>query len=94
MLVCTAYLISVLLLTVVNKCLHEKASGHACSTTASLCFAMLYIGAAAMLPCLAVYIAMAWSSIVLGRHSARNIATGTVTFIASLAIALLVVGLP
>ena len=94
MLVYAAYLISVLLLTFVNKCLHEKASGHACSATASLCFAMLYIGGAAIIPCFAVYAAMAWSSVALGRHSARNIVAGTVTFIASLAIALLVVGLP
>lgn len=70
------------------------ASGHACSTTGSLCFAMLYMGPAAIVPYLAIYAAMAWSSVELGRHSGRNIATGTVTFLASLAISLLILGFP
>lgn len=93
LLVYVSYLASVAILTIVNKCLHEKASGHACSTTGSLCFAVLYIGPACIIPCLAIYAAMAWSSVVLKRHSPRNIATGTLTFLASLAISIAIVGI-
>lgn len=92
LLIYLTYLISVILLTVTNKCFHEKASGHACSAAGSLGFAMLYIGPWAIVPSVVLYAAMAWSSIELKRHTPRNIATGTLVFALSLAIATLTMG--
>lgn len=85
LLVYLVYFVSVVLLSVVNKCFSEKASGHACSAMGSLSFAVMYIGTAAVVPAAVVFAAMAWSSVRLGRHSMRNIATGVLVFLTALA---------
>ena len=92
MFVYLSYFLSVLVLAFVNKVLHEKASGHACSTTGSLFFAVFYIGGAAAFPCIFLFVAMAWSSVKLKRHTPRNIATGAAVFAVSAVVAGLVLG--
>ena len=82
-----AYFISVVALTVVNRFFGEKASGHACSTMGSLSFAVFYIGPIALAPCIILFAAMAWSSVKLGRHTPRNIASGSMVFLAALCVA-------
>ena len=80
------YLVSVVLLVALNA-LGEKASGHACSTTGSLVFAGLYLRRWYVVGlCLAVWAVMAWSSLALGRHSARNLVSGTLTCFAALGV--------
>ena len=85
------YFFSVFLLLVVNKCFHEKASGHACSTAGSLVFTAYYLGPAAFIPCALLFVAMAWSSIQLKRHTPKNLATGVLAFVAALLISIVLV---
>ena len=77
--VLTAYLIAVLLLTVLNKVFHIKASGHACSCVLPYLFLIYWLGLKAIIPCVLFYIAEFWASMVLKRHTAREFFLGSIT---------------
>lgn len=82
------YLISVILLTIINKILHIRASGHACSATGPLVFLVYFIGWKSILPCIITGIGIVWSSLKLKRHTLKELALGALscllTFICSL----------
>ena len=78
-LICTTYFLSVLLLTVCNKGLHFRASGHACSVTGPLLFLIYFVGWKCVMPCIMVAGLIVWSSLVLKRHTCRELAGGAVT---------------
>ncbi len=92
LLIYLTYFVSVVMLVFVNKVLKEKASGHACSVTGTLVFAVYFIGMGSLIPCLVVYAAMAWSSVVLKRHTVRNLVTGTLVCLLGFVIALIALG--
>lgn len=75
------YLISVILLTILNKGFHIRASGHACSATGPLLFLIYFIGFKAIIPCIIVGYGTIWASLTLKRHTKIDIAMGTLTCI-------------
>lgn len=70
------YFISMVLLVFLNKVLHVRASGHACSVTGTLFFLSFFLGKQAVIPCICIAIAVIWSSLYLKRHTIREIFWG------------------
>lgn len=70
------YFLSVVILTIFNKFIHIRASGHACGVTGPLLLLMYFTGGAALLPCLVIGAATVWSSLELGRHTRQELAYG------------------
>ncbi|MGN1015074.1 MAG: hypothetical protein ACI4PM_06935 [Butyricicoccus sp.] len=77
-LVFNTYFLSVVFLTVCNKGLHLRASGHMCSVTGPLIFLMYFTGWTAVIPCVVLGIAVAWSSLYLKRHTVCDLLMGAV----------------
>lgn len=77
------YVISVILLTVMNKILHIRASGHACSVTGPLIFLIYFTGWKALLPCIVVGAGSVWSSLKLKRHTAKELTLGSLICVLS-----------
>ena len=84
-----AYLLSVLILSAVNKLLRVQASGHACSVIAPAGFAC-YFGVYAFA---GVYLVLAaasmWASVYLKRHKPSDMLWGVLTFACAFFIATL-----
>lgn len=87
-LICTTYFLSVLLLTVCNKGLHFRASGHACSVTGPLLLLIYFVGGKCILPCIMAAGLIVWSSLVLKRHTCRELAGGAVACMIAFAVSL------
>lgn len=77
------YVMSAVLLTVMNRILHIRASGHVCSVTGPLIFLIYFTGWKALLPCMAVGAGSIWSSLKLKRHTARELTMGSLICIIS-----------
>ena len=75
----TAYFLSVLLLTFLNKVTHTRASGHACSCTLPYLILSFYFGSIAFLICLVLYFAEFWASVELKRHTKSEFLLGSLT---------------
>lgn len=75
------YLISVILLTIINKGFHIRASGHACSATGPLLFLVYLFGFKAIVPCIIVGALTIWASLTLKRHTKKDITMGIITCI-------------
>ncbi|MCL2807097.1 MAG: hypothetical protein FWD27_02885 [Coriobacteriia bacterium] len=94
LLIFLTYLLSVLTLLFFNKVLKIRASGHACGTMGPLVFPVYFAGIYGIIPCILVAVAVAWSSLRLGRHSVGELiygaASALVAFIVSLTIVKLV----
>lgn len=89
LLVFITYFISVLSLTVINKGLKIRASGHACSITAPCFFLSYFCGWYLCFPCILIAIASFWASLHLKRHTKTELFCGVMTCLFSLAISLL-----
>lgn len=76
MIICLIYFLSVLLLTVCNKLLHIRASGHACSVTAPLIMLIYLVDWRLVVPCLVLAVLVVWSSLYLKRHTKHDLAVG------------------
>lgn len=87
-LICTTYFLSVLLLTVCNKGLHFRASGHACSVTGPLLLLIYFLEKKCILPCIMAAGLIVWSSLVLKRHTCRELAGGAVACMIAFAVSL------
>lgn len=75
----TAYFLSVLLLTLLNKVAHIRASGHACSCTLPYLILSFYFGSIALFICLILYFAEFWASVELKRHTKSEFLIGSLT---------------
>jgi hypothetical protein len=75
------YLISVILLTIINKVFHIRASGHACSATAPLLFLVYFIGFKSIIHCIIIAAGTIWASLTLKRHTKKDISMGAITCI-------------
>lgn len=84
--ICTTYFVSVILLVVCNKLLHVRASGHACSCTGPLLFLVYFISWKGIIPCVLAAVLIGWSSLVLKRHTMRDLLTGTMVCVISFTI--------
>lgn len=84
-----AYLLSVLILFVINKGLHIRASGHACGTIAPAVFTTYFLN----IGCSAIYLLLAvasmWASVYLKRHKLSDTVWGVLVFLCAYFIALL-----
>lgn len=88
-LIYNTYLISVILLTFLNKACKLRASGHACSITAPCIFLICFGGRFLIFPALLVFIASIWASLYLKRHTKADILLGVSACAVSFVIALL-----
>ena len=72
-----SYVLSTLVLLLLNKGLHFRASGHACSTTAPLIFLSWQLGPQWLLPCALVVAAVYAASMRLKRHTLPQLTAGS-----------------
>ncbi len=87
--VCAGYFFSALLLTLCNKVLHRRASGHACSAVGPLLFLIYYFGWRMLLPSVVIAALIAWASVTLRRHTPTDLLWGTLCSMFGFAIAVL-----
>lgn len=87
-LICSTYFLSVVLLIICNKGFHFRASGHACSVTGPLLLLVYFVGWKSILPCVAAAALIVWSSLVLKRHTCRELAGGAVACVIAFAVSL------
>ena len=87
--VCAGYFFSALLLTLCNKVLHRRASGHACSAVGPLLFLIYYFGWWLLLPSIVIGWLVAWASVALKRHTPTDLLWGALCSAAGFAIAVL-----
>ena len=71
------YFLAVLILTVINKVVKVRASGHACSCTLPYLFLSYCLGPMAAVICMAFYLAEFWASIELKRHTVKEFLLGS-----------------
>lgn len=72
-----SYVISTLVLLLLNKGFRFRASGHACSTTAPLIFLSWQFGIGWLLPCALVVAAVYGASLRLKRHTLPQLTVGS-----------------
>ena len=72
-----AYVVSIVLLLVLNKGMHFKASGHACSTAGPLVAMGYFLGGWYVLVGLGVCALVIWSSMALKQHRFWELMTGS-----------------
>lgn len=89
-LIYTTYLLSVVFLSIWNKLLHLRASGHACSITGPLIFLCYFLGLRLLLPCACIMSASFWASLTMKRHTPRDLFWGTLLCIAAFLCAMLI----
>ncbi|MFA9398618.1 MAG: hypothetical protein ACERKV_10190 [Clostridiaceae bacterium] len=89
MLIYMTYFLSIVILTVFNKVIKLRASGHACSITGPLILLIYLIGWKSVLPCVIIFALIIWSSLLLKRHTLKEIVTGSLSAMISFAIILL-----
>lgn len=77
LIVTSAYFAAALLLTILNKVFHIKASGHACSCVLPFLFLAYWLGAKAAGLCVLIYLAEFWASVSLKRHTVKEFLTGS-----------------
>ena len=70
------YFLSLLILVAFNRYSEYHASGHACGLMGPPLFAIYYLGLPWLLPCVLLGVAVAWSSLYLKRHTARELILG------------------
>lgn len=83
MLILTSYLLSAIILAVLNYLCKIKASGHACSITGPLALCVYFIGWISLAPCLVIEVLSFWASLQTGRHTWPQLLTGAVTALAA-----------
>lgn len=69
-----------LILTLFNKLLHIRASGHAASAVSPCVFSLMYAGVAAGCAFGLVFLLSAWASVHLRRHKVTDILAGVGVF--------------
>lgn len=84
------YLLSWLILVLLNKAVHIRASGHACGTAGPLAVGSHFFGVWAVAIGVVVLALVYWSSLKLKRHTPRELACGTLVPVVALAIAIII----
>lgn len=83
------YFLSLLFLLFFNKVVGFRASGHACGITGPLVFPVYFVGWQWLIPCLLVLSLVCFSSLVLKRHTGKELAAGSGSALAAFFICLL-----
>ncbi len=76
LLIFLTYFLSMLLLTLFNRLLHFKASGHACGVVGPMALLCYFTGWIAVIPCVVIAAGVVWSSLCLKRHTVMQLLTG------------------
>ncbi|MGN0326199.1 MAG: hypothetical protein ACI4DW_07795 [Lachnospiraceae bacterium] len=92
-LICFTYFVTVVLMTICNKLIHFRASGHASSFTGPLVLLVYFVGVRMLLPCILVSVLIIWASVFLKRHTIKEIIGGIVVCLVSFVISYLMVKL-
>ena len=71
------YLLSVLLLLVLNKLLHVRASGHACSVSGPILLLCIYVGAIGVAVGLMLWTLIFWASVRMRHHTPKEYLIGS-----------------
>lgn len=93
LLIFLTYFLSVLILILLQKGFHQRASGHACSMTGPLILLSYFIGWWCVLPCAAVFAVIIWASLKLRRHTPKELILGSLTAAVSFLLGLLLTGM-
>lgn len=88
-LIVLTYFLSVVILSVFNKCLNLRASGHACSITGPLILLIYFIGVRSIVPCLVIAACIVWASLKLKRHTITELFMGALTCVMSFFVTLI-----
>ena len=84
------YLLSVLILLVLNKLIHIRASGHACSISGPILLLSLYVGPVGVVSGILLWALIFWASIRIGRHTKKEYLLGSCVPILAYALSLLI----
>lgn len=71
------YLLSVVLLLILNKVIHIRASGHACSVSGPILLLCLYIGAVGAVTGILLWTLIFWASVRIRRHTPKEFLIGS-----------------
>ena len=82
-LIYTIYLFSVLLLLLLNKVFHLRASGHGCSVTGPIVLIGYFFGIWGAFAGAAAFLAILWASIRIKRHTVAEFMLGAATCVAA-----------
>lgn len=92
MIICTAYLLSVIVLLLFNKVLKFRASGHACAVTGPIVILSYYLGIWGLLGGAILYGVILWASLAMKRHTLKEFIFGSLTSATAFFISVLVFG--
>lgn len=79
MLIYLSYFYSVIILTVFNKLIKKRASGHTCAIAGPLIFLVFFEGVFFSIPCVSVFMLVVWASLKLKRHTVEEIILGSMS---------------
>lgn len=89
--ICLTYFLSVIILTICNKRLHFRASGHASSFTGPLVLLVYFLGPKLLIPCLVSAGLIVWSSLRLKRHTFGELLGGMFSCLLSIGLSVLLI---
>lgn len=87
------YFLSVIVLTVMNKVIRVRASGHACSIAGPIGLVCYFLPPVCIVASLALYAVIFWASVHMGRHTVKEFIWGSLSSPLSLALVALIVTL-
>lgn len=89
LLIACTYLLSLMVLLLLNKIFQRRASGHACSATGPLVLICYFIGFKAIFWGLLLYALIFWASLVTKRHTASELIWGSLASVIAFLLSLL-----
>ena len=90
MIIFGTYFLSVIVLTVMNKIIKVRASGHACSIAGPIGMVCYFLPPVCIVCALCLYVGIFWASVHMGRHTVKEFIWGSVSSPASLALVALI----
>ena len=91
LLIFVTYFLSVIILLFFNKVIKFRSSGHACSISGPLVFFIYFMGWVTLIPCCILFALICWASLVLKRHTVKELIGGCVSCIIAFALAYIIV---
>ncbi len=86
MIIFGTYLLSVLVLTFMNKVIKVRASGHACSIAGPIGLVCYFLPPVCIVASLCLYATIFWASVHMGRHTVKEFIWGSLSSPLSLAV--------
>ncbi|MBE6557844.1 MAG: hypothetical protein E7661_02380 [Ruminococcaceae bacterium] len=86
MIVFGTYFLSVIVLTIMNKVIRVRASGHACSIAGPIGLVCYFLPPVCIVISLCLYVAIFWASVHMGRHTVKEFVWGSLSSPLSLAL--------